>query len=106
IRQLMHTAAEDLDTDTDRLSFTRTLRLARRQWTTTWRPSTGTSVIRPWYPCTFTVGVPHPGCGGATSGVRDVITTALPPSATSSTTSADSPENTVPIRELTSNTRS
>ncbi|WP_327416318.1 IS4 family transposase [Streptomyces sp. NBC_01233] len=33
IRQLMHTAARDTDTDTDRLSFTRTLRLARRQVT-------------------------------------------------------------------------
>ncbi|MGR8010964.1 IS4 family transposase [Streptomyces hypolithicus] len=33
IRQLMHTAAEGIDTDTDRLSFTRTLRLARRQVT-------------------------------------------------------------------------
>ncbi|MFE5828537.1 IS4 family transposase [Streptomyces erythrochromogenes] len=33
IRQLMHTAAQDTDTDTDRLSFTRTLRLARRQVT-------------------------------------------------------------------------
>ncbi|GAA1501868.1 IS4 family transposase [Kitasatospora kazusensis] len=31
IRQLMHTAAEDIGTDPDRLSFTRTLRLARRQ---------------------------------------------------------------------------
>jgi hypothetical protein len=33
IRQLMHTAAENTGTDTDRLSFTRTLRLARRQVT-------------------------------------------------------------------------
>ncbi|MBT2454824.1 IS4 family transposase [Streptomyces sp. ISL-86] len=33
IRQLMHTAAEGAGTDTDRLSFTRTLRLARRQVT-------------------------------------------------------------------------
>ncbi|MGR8008532.1 IS4 family transposase [Streptomyces hypolithicus] len=33
IRQLMHTAAEGIDTDTDRLSFTRTLRLAPRQVT-------------------------------------------------------------------------
>ncbi|WP_327417459.1 IS4 family transposase [Streptomyces sp. NBC_01233] len=33
IRQLMHTAARDTDTDTDRLSFTRTLRLALRQVT-------------------------------------------------------------------------
>ncbi len=33
IRQLMHTAAEDTGIDTDRLSFTRTLRLARRQVT-------------------------------------------------------------------------
>lgn len=31
IRQLMHTAAEDIGTDPDRLSFTRTLRLASRQ---------------------------------------------------------------------------
>lgn len=31
IRQLMHTAAQDIGTDPDRLSFTRTLRLARRQ---------------------------------------------------------------------------
>jgi len=33
IRQLMHTAAQDTDTDPDRLSFTRTLRLVRRQVT-------------------------------------------------------------------------
>ncbi|MEV7395477.1 MULTISPECIES: IS4 family transposase [unclassified Streptomyces] len=33
IRQLMHIAAGDVDTDPDRLSFTRTLRLARRQVT-------------------------------------------------------------------------
>ena len=33
IRQLMHTAAQDIDTDPDRLSFTRTLRLVRRQVT-------------------------------------------------------------------------
>ncbi|MDH6708127.1 hypothetical protein P3T27_004864 [Kitasatospora sp. MAA19] len=31
IRQLMHTAAQDIGEDPDRLSFTRTLRLARRQ---------------------------------------------------------------------------
>ncbi|WP_028808400.1 transposase, partial [Streptomyces canus] len=31
IRQLMHIAAEGVDMDPDRLSFTRTLRLARRQ---------------------------------------------------------------------------
>ena len=33
IRQLMHTAAQDTDTDPDRLSFTRSLRLVRRQVT-------------------------------------------------------------------------
>ncbi|MFJ9448684.1 IS4 family transposase, partial [Kitasatospora sp. NPDC101235] len=33
IRQLMHAAAQEIDTDPDRLSFTRSLRLARRQVT-------------------------------------------------------------------------
>jgi len=33
IRSLMHTAAQDIDADPDRLSFTRTLRLVRRQVT-------------------------------------------------------------------------
>lgn len=73
----------------------------------TWRPSTGTSLtVRPWYPCTFAVDVPHTGHDTASFRVRAVTTTAPPPSATSSTTSADNPENTVATRELTSITRS
>lgn len=47
----------------------------------------------------------RPAHGTPTSQVRAVITTASPPSATSSTIRTDSPENAIPVRKLTSITR-
>ncbi|WP_158677314.1 hypothetical protein [Streptomyces sp. Mg1] len=69
------------------------------------KPSRGRS-SPPSKPSTPRTGVRHTGHGTATSRVRAVTTTSSPSSITSSTTSADRPENTVPIRELTPITRS
>lgn len=58
--------------------------------------------VRRWYPCILAAGVRHAGHGTAASRVRAVTTTSSPSPVTSSTTTADSPENTVPMRERTS----
>lgn len=63
-------------------------------WTTTLRPSTGTSaMVRPWYPWTFPVSTPHTGQGARTSRVRAATRNTSPSSATSSMTNAEPREH-------------
>ncbi|MFE5683352.1 PP2C family protein-serine/threonine phosphatase [Streptomyces sp. NPDC056512] len=63
-------------------------------------------VVRAAHKPTLAAGVRHTGHGTATSRVRAMTTTSSPSPVTSSMISADSPEYTVPIRELPSITRS
>ncbi|MFD7198410.1 hypothetical protein [Streptomyces sp. NPDC059893] len=63
-------------------------------------------VFRATHKPTLAAGVRHTGHSTATSRVRAMTTTSSPSPVTSSMISADSPEYTVPIRELTSITRS
>lgn len=58
--------------------------------------------VRQWHPYTFPVATPHTGHGTGTSRVRAVTRTTSPPSTTSSTTNADSPESTTFTTELAS----